>query len=110
MPKPSRRAGFEEAPQAAFDSDMTVDADPALLKALGRGKDAAEAARKSAAKSRAKTGKRKQIADHVPAPDPQKAPRGFGAVPETDIAALPADFDPSAGVSATVSAMTLAMV
>ena len=52
-------------------------------------------------------GKRRQKRDATPlgTPDPQKAPRGFGAVDETDVSALPADFDPSKGVSATVAAL-----
>jgi len=168
MPKPTRRPspGFSEQPQADFDAGAPVDlteisGDAALLRALGRGADAAEAARRKVAergsssspglsggsrvgpsrdggldapdkpghdgagvtegvglkpagesKSPARAaapekGKRKQKRDAAPAgtPDPQKAPRGFGATPETDLAALPADFDPASSVSATVQAL-----
>lgn len=128
MPKTSRRSGFAEAPQAAFEGDafdpsgLSADAD--LLKALGRGGEAAEDARKKVAdretakaatatppaartKATPEKGKRKQKRDATPlgTPDPQKAPRGFGAVNETDVDMLPADFDPSKGVSATVAAL-----
>jgi excinuclease ABC subunit B len=132
MPKSSRRTGFAEAPQAAFSADLSdVTPDAELLRALGRGSDAAEEARKAVADeaaakaasagpaakrvagggpksgaASAPKGKRKQSRDAVPGtPDPQKAPRGFGATPETDLAALPADFDASKSVSATVAAL-----
>ncbi|MFD1704673.1 excinuclease ABC subunit UvrB [Methylopila henanensis] len=173
MPKTTRRPspGFSEQPQAGFDAGTPVDladvsGDAALLKALGRGAEAADAARRAVAddatrkaasegprapsssgltggpagdaergggmdgpvkadhdaeadgarvgesksparKAAPEKGKRKQARASVPAaiPDPQKAPRGFGAVPETDLAALPADFDPSKSVSATVKAL-----
>ena len=107
MPKSPRRSGFAEAPQTPFEgapfdtADLSADAE--LLKALGRGSEAgAEARKKAEAKPK---GKRRQVQDHEPAPDPQKAPRGFGSVNETDVGMLPADFDPSKGVSATVAAL-----
>ncbi|GLK67403.1 excinuclease ABC subunit UvrB [Hansschlegelia plantiphila] len=76
---------------------------PPALSRKGRGGAAAVAGKAAPAKEK---GKRKQLTASVPAtPDPQKAPRGFGAVPETDLAALPADFDPSKSVSATVAAL-----
>ncbi len=89
--------GFEEAPQAAYDASMpvdfsTLDADPVLLNALGRGKKAASSARKKAEKEPAK-------------PKAEKPQRGVGGKPETNPALLPDDFDASAGVSATVAAL-----
>ncbi|HVI28315.1 excinuclease ABC subunit UvrB [Hansschlegelia sp.] len=127
--KPSRKTGFAEAPQAAFDaaapSDLT--ADPELLRALGRGGAAADEARRAIADratqaaasegpeaevvtpapkpARAPRAKRKAADPAGAVPDPQKAPRGFGAADETDLAALPADFDAKASVSATVRAL-----
>jgi excinuclease ABC subunit B len=147
MPKQTRRSGFAEAPQAAFTVDVAgVTPDDALLRALGRGGEAAEEARReiadratekaasegpkaetfsgtpeaappppltptlsrkgrggtAAAAPAAKRKKRDPIAG---TPDPQKAPRGFGAADETDVGLLPADFDPASSVSATVAAL-----
>jgi excinuclease ABC subunit B len=98
-PKTSKNTptGFEEGPQAAYTADMPVDiagftADPVLLKALGKGKEAAE----KAAKGRGK--KTEPVKT-------DRAPRAVGGKLETDITALPENFDASAGVSATVAAL-----
>ncbi|MFC7053517.1 excinuclease ABC subunit UvrB [Hansschlegelia quercus] len=57
------------------------------------------------ARAAAAPAKRKKRDPIAGTPDPQKAPRGFGAVPETDVGLLPADFDAGASVSATVAAL-----
>jgi excinuclease ABC subunit B len=84
--------GFEEGPQAAYDASMAVDmaaftADPTLLQALGKGQEAAAKAKKA---QPVKT---------------DRAPRAVGGRLETDVSALPENFDASAGVSATVAAL-----
>jgi excinuclease ABC subunit B len=98
-------AGFAEAP-AAYDAAAPVDADPALLRALGRGADAAKVAAKAstpAKKAKPTASRTKRNAMPETAPRSRRWDAAKDAAPtRQDVA----DLGPSgSGVSATVQAL-----